>query len=206
MCPDRQLLSVYCDGELPSPWKEKLESHLSQCSHCRNHLETFRMISPSAAGSAAAPALPETAVLRAAQDRVWQKLEATVNIPVEPNSHPAVHTRESAFWQRRISLPFPVAAAAAVIIVIAVAAFWVRRPSEQPVIPNMIMALEEEFDSPGIIPVSDMNSVLQYLGNRDSGDILIMRLPESRNFINSGEPAIIRAADYPRAEPGRRKR
>jgi hypothetical protein len=36
----------------------------------------------------------------------------------------------------------------------------------------------------------------QYLGGDDSGDIVIIRLPESRSFNSYGEPAIIRAAEY----------
>jgi hypothetical protein len=56
-----------------------------------------------------------------------------------------------------------------------------------------------ESDIPGIIPVSDMPQVLQYLGNQDNkGDIVIIRLPESQNFTRSGEPALIRAVDYSR--------
>jgi hypothetical protein len=48
----------------------------------------------------------------------------------------------------------------------------------------------------GIVPVSDMNGVIQYLGGEDTADIVIIRLPESQRFMSSGEPAIIRAADY----------
>jgi hypothetical protein len=55
------------------------------------------------------------------------------------------------------------------------------------------------FDPPGIVPTAGINEVLQYLGNRDPGDILIIRLPESRSFTSPGEPAIIKAADYPRS-------
>jgi len=41
MCPEPQLLSVYTDGELPSPWKEKLEAHLGECSECKEKLKKF---------------------------------------------------------------------------------------------------------------------------------------------------------------------
>jgi len=69
----------------------------------------------------------------------------------------------------------------------------------------MTLAAETEFDAPDIIPASNMESVLQYLGSRDNGEIIILRWPESRNFVNYGEPAIIRAADYSRQTTGRRK-
>jgi hypothetical protein len=64
---------------------------------------------------------------------------------------------------------------------------------------NFILAAEEEI--PGIIPAAtDLNGVLKYLG-ADGSDIIILRLPENRNFSRSGDPAIIRAADYSRRRP-----
>jgi len=42
MCPEPQLISIYLDNELPSPWKEKLESHLAECSSCREKLDGFK--------------------------------------------------------------------------------------------------------------------------------------------------------------------
>jgi hypothetical protein len=91
----------------------------------------------------------------------------------------------------------PAAAAAAVILVILAALLLRSQPVEPDEKVNMILASEEAL--PGIIP-ADMNSVLQYLGS-DGADIIILRLPESRSFISSGEPAIIKAADYPRRHP-----
>ena len=34
MCPDRDLVSAYVDGEVPSPWRERLEEHLASCPNC----------------------------------------------------------------------------------------------------------------------------------------------------------------------------
>jgi hypothetical protein len=52
------------------------------------------------------------------------------------------------------------------------------------------------LDMQTIVPAADLNGIWQYLGNDDSGDIVIIRLPESRSFNSYGEPAIIRAAEY----------
>jgi hypothetical protein len=68
------------------------------------------------------------------------------------------------------------------------------------------MAITAETEIlPDIIPFSGMESVLQYLGGTDTGDILILRLPESRNFSSYGEPAMLRAADYIRQAPKGKK-
>jgi len=217
MCPDRQLLSVYFDGELDSPWKEKMESHLAGCPHCRGILETYRQISLHS------PVLQpdidiETAALEKAKLRVLRNLEerTSLNIPnfayLPPQSRAGFPLRYTNIWNRRISIPLPAAAAAAILL-IAFAVFWTRRPVEQTAIPNITLSSDEysimpadingrqDFAPQGVVPVTSLNEVLQYLGNRDSTDILILRLPESRNFTSSGEPAIIRAADYSRRKP-----
>jgi len=210
MCPDPQLLSIYIDGELPSPWKEKMESHFSQCSGCREKLDNLQRLhellkkdtsakqtivdknAADAKGSDSA-AEHEREFMEEAKTRVWQKLESRRRFK-----------SSAGLWQRRLSVPLPAAAAAAVIIAL-LAGLWVRdgrvknsRFAQQPQEPvNFILAAEDEF--PGIIPAADISGVLQYLTS-DGKDVIILRLPESRNFSRTGEPAIIRAADYPRRQ------
>jgi hypothetical protein len=58
------------------------------------------------------------------------------------------------------------------------------------------MAVMPQKIAPGI-PVSDMGSVLRYLETQDSsGEILIIRLPDTSNFTYQGQPTLIKAADY----------
>ncbi|MDR0457290.1 MAG: hypothetical protein LBH20_11485 [Treponema sp.] len=180
LCPDHQLLSVYFDGELPSPWKEKMESHIAGCRQCARRLEAYRRISPAASGG----------MTEALKERVWQRLEQRTGFSAE---WPPIQNR--AVWRRRISVPLP-AAAAAIVLFITLAFLAVLKITESAESSGMILAAETEFDAPDIIPVSDMENVLQYLGSRDNGEIIILRLPESRSFVNYGEPSIIRAADY----------
>ena len=184
MCPERQLLSVYFDGELPSPWKEKMETHIAGCAHCAHKLDEYRhnSLTPTV----------DSAAVGAAQDRVWQKLESGMEQPVRRFMPAAAHGGE--LWRRRVSIPLPAAAAA--LLIIAAALLWLVRTPGKSQTSIMSIASETEFDTPGIIPVSNMEEVLQYLGANDTGEMLILRLPESRNFANYGEPAIIRAADY----------
>ena len=44
-CPDKDLYSAYVDGELQSPWKEKIEAHLVSCEKCRSVVDSYRKIS-----------------------------------------------------------------------------------------------------------------------------------------------------------------
>lgn len=44
-CPDKDLYSAYVDGELRSPWKEKLEIHLASCEKCSKIVDSYKKIS-----------------------------------------------------------------------------------------------------------------------------------------------------------------
>ena len=165
------MLSVYLDGELPSPWREKLESHVSNCPKCAGRIKAYRTISPaSAIGDEAG----------AAGERVWQRL--SVSIDRGP--------RRRAIWRRNVSLPLPAAAAAILMVAMAFALL----PNRADEMTGVSLAAETELD----VPVQNMESVIEYLIGRSGSEMLILRLPESQSFVSNGEPAIIRAADYSR--------
>jgi len=194
MCPDPQLLSIYVDGELPSPWNEKMDAHLRECSACREKFENFKKIREMFGKDASERKISE-ADIQASKEKIWRNIESKRRFIPRP-------TR---IWRRRISISIPAAAAAAIII--ALVAIFITNSGQilnngiagkkaNNSKSNIILAAEEEI--PEIIPsAADLNGVLQYLG-ADSSDIIILRLPESRNFSRTGEPAIIRAADYSR--------
>ncbi|WP_461246016.1 anti-sigma factor family protein [Treponema sp. R6D11] len=195
MCPDPQLLSIYVDGELPSPWKEKMDAHLKECPACREKFENFRKIREMFSKDASAKKINESEI-QSSKEKIWRNIEAKRRFTPYPR-----------IWRRRISISIPAAAAAAVIIALITMflsgggkilnnGFAGKKANSNE---NIILAAEEEI--PEILPAAtDLNGVLQYLG-ADSSDIIILRLPESRNFSRAGEPAIIRAADYSRRHP-----
>ncbi|HQL32310.1 MAG TPA: zf-HC2 domain-containing protein, partial [Treponemataceae bacterium] len=43
-CPDADLYSAYVDGEVPSPWKEKLEAHSAVCPDCRKRVQRYQAL------------------------------------------------------------------------------------------------------------------------------------------------------------------
>jgi anti-sigma factor RsiW len=208
MCPDRQILSVYLDGELPSPWKEKMESHLLSCPHCRKVVDSWKQISGGLAEG-------ETG----SKDRVWEHISRRIKDFEEAKGAPAENGGFSVtagrrtfadLWRRRVILPFPAAAAlgAAAAALAVITSSLLLRPAEQnsPMIADSALsALENagiDMELNNIRPISDVSGVLQYLERTDSNDIVIIRLPESRNFQSAGEPKMIRAADYSPRRPG----
>jgi anti-sigma factor RsiW len=150
MCPDPQLLSIYMDGELPSPWKEKMESHLSECSVCGERFKNFNRLQEllkkdtsqkrtvvESSGQASEELSSEQELMEASMKRVWQKLEARSNgtysyrtRSVKTYSYgrrrqlrPTGSQTEN-LWKHRLSIPLPAAAAAVVIIALGVAVLF----------------------------------------------------------------------------------
>lgn len=186
MCPDHQILSLYLDGELPSPWKEKLESHLSLCARCRKRLDAYRILSRSLGRG------ENGGELETAKERVLLRLQ---------NRGEDALPRGLGLWRKKLSIPLPAAAAAAAILLFALGVFVFRQISFAGSVRDEAMAAEVNLDLQGITPVSDINGILQYLGDKDTGDLVILRLPESRNFMSSGEPRILKAAELPAKYP-----
>jgi len=210
MCPKPQLLSIYMDGELPSPWKEKMESHLSQCSECRERFEKFKRLKEllkkdtHQARSIADQVIEnrglseeQPAEIEAAKNRVWHNMELRLHSCVGKPFLYSTYKSRSSLLQKRLSIPLPAAAAAAVVLIILGTLLYrgdfSSMSSESAVKTGIILAVEEEL--PAIIPAADMNSVIQYLGS-ERANIILLELPPGRNFSRTGEPAIVNAANY----------
>jgi hypothetical protein len=189
MCPDRQIISLYLDGELPSPWDGKFEAHLESCEKCRAALAGYRNIKNYLLGN-------EEKALAEAQERVWQKLAVPeLAVSREPRKSMGINR----IWSRNISLPLPAAAAAALVFVVLFALVGVRSLSRPaPVLQEQMTASGIGLNDNGMVSIQDMAGVLQYLSSQDNGDFMVIRLPESRTFSRVGEPALINAADYSR--------
>ena len=183
MCPDRQILSIYFDGELESPWKEKCENHLENCPSCREQLEVYRITRQKLTGTS----INLDQSLEQAFARVWEKTSFTVK--------PAYAAKpRHRFWTSSITIPVPVAAAAGLVMVLAMAALIAIRPPEKISEPQLAGLEMQEM-----IPVSDMASFFQYLGSEIiSPDMVIINLPET-TFRSAGEPQMFRAADFSRS-------
>ncbi|MDR1909109.1 MAG: zf-HC2 domain-containing protein [Spirochaetaceae bacterium] len=181
MCPDSRVLSVYFDGELPNPWKKRLEDHLASCSLCREKIALYGSVRAQDDGR-----LREAE--EEARERVWRRLSGERALPLVEAPKPRF-----SLWRRSVSVPLPVAAALA----LAILALILGR-GRSPAAPESALAAGISVDIPGIMPAANMNGALQYLGNEDSAGFVIIRLPENRSFTSSGESAILKAADYTR--------
>jgi anti-sigma factor RsiW len=139
MCPDPQILSIYLDGELPSPWKEKMQSHFAKCPICKEKLENMRKLqylfkkdksvkrtfverviddSDSQTNTKQESLTNkdfeftenENSAITKAKERVWKKLEAKQRYSFRKN------LPHSGLWRRKLYIPLPAAAAAVLIL------------------------------------------------------------------------------------------
>ena len=208
MCPDPQLISTYVDEELPSPWKEKMEKHLAGCPVCKDRYANLKRVRQlfkkntherrvyveraledrDNADSAFAEHFDEYEYMEKARNRVWANLQSRGRrFSARPN-----------LWRRGI--PIPLAAAAAVFVALITFFFvngTVKRAGSFDFSNNFFIAAEDEIH---VHPATDMDSVLQYL-ETGSNDLIFIQLPETGNFSRTGDPAIIKAADF---SPGSR--
>ncbi|MCL1928828.1 MAG: zf-HC2 domain-containing protein [Treponema sp.] len=190
MCPDHQVMSVYFDGELDSPWKEKFEKHLEICPSCRKHLESYKVMRQRLKEASLVPDRPMDQTLMEAMERVWEK----TGYVIRPRRHGVRR-----FWNGSLTIPVPIAAAAGLIMAIAFAAIIAFKQPAKVTEPPQLAGMEMQ----DMIPVSaDMASFFQYLSSDNSADMVIIRLPET-TFTNVGEPRMIRAADYTRGDGSR---
>jgi hypothetical protein len=162
-----------------------MEAHLALCPECRAVLAAYRRV-----GTELGP--PEEN-LTAARERVWAKLaEAGVD------SSGLYRAGRKRIWNRSVTLPLPAAAAAAALVIGVFLVLLGTGEKARPLPPEPVAAIG--LDDRGIVPMQDMNGVINLLSSQDNGDFMIIRLPESRNFSRSGEPALINASDYPRRQ------
>jgi anti-sigma factor RsiW len=184
MCPDRQLLSVFIDGELPSPWREKMAEHLAACPDCSARVALYRSLGSVSPADSAAPSA-EAERIEAAKARVWREIAGLKAVERRP-----------AAWIRPISLPLPAAVAA--VLLVAFVAAWAGGPLVARATPTQALAQIADQNALAI-PVSELSSVLSYLDAQDaSTGIVIIKLPEAQQFVQSGQPSLVRAADYAR--------
>jgi anti-sigma factor RsiW len=182
MCPDRDLVSAYIDGEVPSPWRERLEEHIAVCADCAalvaGYSELGERLRSGDAGEAAA------------LSRGRERLEALlVDVPeIAPAPSPR---RASRAWRHSVSLPLPLAAAAALLVMLLGGAttMLALKPSKGP----SIQAVASGELTPKQVQPASMDELLRYLNTSDGQVTLTINLPTGTTFGSAGKPVIMRS-------------
>lgn len=182
MCPDRELLSAYLDGEVPSPWKERIADELQNDAECA---AVYAQLCESRRVLQSDPE-PDFA---ASKQAVWQRI---ADMPLVRKPIP--------LWRRRVALPIPVAAAAAsLLMLLAGGLLW--HTARATVRPNEIAASSVGNELVVRIGEISIEELLRIMNASETVGELTVTLPDSATFGIFGEPQLVRAADFRREEP-----
>jgi anti-sigma factor RsiW len=166
------------DGELPSPWKEKMEGHLSECPECMEKFKKFKhlqdlfkkdtsqkLVVAESSGHVSEEFSSEQELIEASMKKVWQKLEARSNETrsyrtryaginsYKPQQLRFAGVRQTNLWKHKLSIPLPAVAAAAIIIALGIGAVLFRGGSVNN--NTFANAKVEAVDKTNFIPASE---------------------------------------------------
>ncbi len=193
MCVDDQQLSAFIDGELDGKSLEQVKSHLSECRECRKRVEGMRLL--SAALSSGELSSEEIALSS-------RRVAARLDHVIDPASG-------RGFWNRRFSVPAPLALAATLIMVLLSGMFAFTAYNSVPGGTEAFPMAEGEYSEEFKLLASEMNPpdngpTIQQLFDllESSGASIEVRidLPSESVFTVHGEPQLLRAADFRRSD------
>jgi anti-sigma factor RsiW len=184
MCPDRQILSAWLDGEIDAPWDRELEDHVGSCADCQARVERLESVRRS---------LLEAPVpdWRPAMERVRSSLV----------SRGLASERAVPVWRRRVALPLPLAVAAVALVMVLAGALTVSviRSSF-----GMVRITRQGYGGTEIriaAPVSDLEALLQSIDKDTGSPEGVIVLPKNVRLVPVGEPRMGKEAEFPRRAP-----
>jgi anti-sigma factor RsiW len=190
MCPDRDLVSAYIDGEVPSPWRERLEEHMASCPDCAASAASYSSLGDrlriEEAGEGAALARG-----RARLESILVGMPETATPPRALSLARKRSLRRTA-WRRSVSLPLPFAAAAALLVILLGGAttMLALKPAKGP----SIQAVASGELTPLKAQPASMDELLRYLNSSDGSVTLTIKLPTGTTFDSAGKPVIMRSS------------
>jgi hypothetical protein len=181
-CPNPDLLSAFFDGEVEPPWSERINAHVGECSRCQQTLTRFRSLRRLLHEDREPPV---DVVLARTRDRLESSLRAS-------------GWRRLRFWQTRVSVPLP-AVAAMFLVFLGMAALlvFIKPRSSFP-----FMSIKHQpsgiTEVQVAAPIEDLQQLLKSLDQESINQQIVIDLPADTEFLQFGEPRMLRAEDYGR--------
>lgn len=113
-CPNKDLLSAYIDGELSSPWKEKIEQHIKECNACRHVHRKYSVVNCCMQTAAAVHTLDASSSFA----KLLVKRDSALQVKRELQKRQWAITPGDRWVSSSIRVPVPAAAAALVLFVL----------------------------------------------------------------------------------------
>jgi anti-sigma-K factor RskA len=164
---------------------ERIRKHVDDCERCQRTLAELERLSR---------VLHEDQV-----PRFEESLERTRE-RLKSSSHVAQVWRKLPFWRTRISVPLPAVAAMLVLFLGmgGVLIFFSTRPN----FPFMSIKREPSgvTEVQVAAPIEDLEQLLRSLDREAVNQEIIINLPEDTEFLQFGEPKMLRADEYSRRQ------
>jgi len=183
MCPDDALLSAFVDGEVPPPWKERMESHVAGCAACARKVSGMRALGTELRSLETGT---EAAILAAAKARIGASID--FGMSARPSGR-SLAERILDFWSRRVALPMPALAAGLLAIVFfAGLTFGIITPFAKA---SRLMASASTVISPNS---ATLEMMAQYM-KQSSVQPVMIEMPKESEFSQLGNPVVMTSFD-----------
>jgi predicted anti-sigma-YlaC factor YlaD len=182
MCPDREILSAYIDGEIPAPWDGVIAEHVESCATCRAlhaRLEETRRI------------LREPVDLLEPMERVRQRILAS----------PPARSRVISPWRRQVSLPLPVAAVAALLLLTLGVALAMSIARTNVGFIRVTRAPTGGTEYQFAVPADKAEALLKQLGGEEVSREDVITLPKNVKLLPVGQPKMGTETEFLRKKP-----
>ncbi len=197
MCYDDQIISAYVDGELQDKLHTDVKNHIRKCERCRKIAAEYTALQELFTATSDSPAEDVVAGTER-KARVWREIQR--------------HTRRErvqGFWHRRLQVPLPVAAGVAVaVFALVLTLLFNPFSTEQQMVP-LAMQSDETIESIPEVPsdfvssantMPELEQLVRFLSDQGAAIEVKIQLPSSSKIQVTGEPQLLRAADYRRSE------
>ncbi|HTO22549.1 MAG TPA: zf-HC2 domain-containing protein [Spirochaetia bacterium] len=184
MCPDREILSAYFDGEVSDPWARQIAEHVSGCGSCRAWLAGLD-------GTRRVLAEERLLEWRAPMERVRRRILA---------HHPVERPRVS-IWRRQMTLPVPVAGLAAALLLILGISLAVVSTRQDLGYIRITQAPAGGTEYQFAVPYDKVEALLKSVGGSDAAIESVMTIPKNVKLVPVGQPRMGKADEFPRKKP-----
>ena len=182
-CPNPDLLSAYFDGELESPWSERIEEHVGTCRSCRRAVERLARLRK---------------LLLADKEPGVEAPLARTRERLQSRGSAGLWRRRRHLWRTRITVPVP--AVAAVFLVFLGMGGLLIFLGTRPNFPFMSIKRQPSgiTEVQVAAPIEDLQQLLKSLDQEPGNQQILITLPEDTEFLHLGEPRMLRADEYSR--------
>lgn len=201
MCPDMELLSAWADDEVPSPWKERIASHLEGCRSCAEKVAGIKRLSLRlrASGKFDEAAVVAKVASRLGIDKIGETTTLSPGTSASLHPHVGAPRRQGNF---ALPIPYAAVAAAALLAVGILSGRMLAVPGSSGAGASPL-ASATGVNSAEALPTAlnagstmsgnpTMDSLVRYLETQNAPISITIQLPPNGSFAGGGTPMIVK--------------